>query len=506
MELVTLFNNNENKERVFSKLESLFQEHSNLMKKIDELSDSLDTYNRVLSYFFDGNSSTQSILKKEVAVKVLDAEMWDKAIRFTNILDVMSAKERSEWSENIRTRNTPSFTKETVTSTIESLLISSNDFLARRVDGIFNNLSGTHVTNEPNGFRERMIFNLVPYGSISFHMVEVINDFRSVIHQLLGRKPERFETYVSLTLIQNQDKYGEWLDFDGGAFKLKLFKKGTAHLEVSQSIAMQLNQILAYLHPHALASTTNKKQKEFKKVTPNSNFLKSETIDGIYRLLSNSRKKRTFYVEKKPNPELFDILKSLGGTYFNGQFSFSYDVHEVFEEILRMGTFPDKKTHQFYPTEESLADLAVSHLHIFHSDLNTFLEPSAGIGNLAEKIRSNCGRHDKIKCIEISKINTKVLKSKNFDVECMDFLDYPTTNKFSRILMNPPFEKGQAKNHLEKALMHLDEDGRLVAILPSSMKDYSNDSFDIKTSEIYENAFLESGTKVSVIILIATPK
>jgi len=48
------------------------------------------------------------------------------------------------------------------------------------------------------------------------------------------------------------DQTGEWLSIDGGAMRIRCYKKGTAHLEIHPDMAWRLNAILATLYPTAI--------------------------------------------------------------------------------------------------------------------------------------------------------------------------------------------------------------------------------------------------------------
>jgi 16S rRNA G1207 methylase RsmC len=68
--------------------------------------------------------------------------------------------------------------------------------------------------------------------------------------------------------------------------------------------------------------------------------------------------------------------------------------------------------------------------------------------------------------------------------------------------MNPPYSEGRALEHLEKAQSLLKETGRLVAILPSSMKEKMYfKGWQHEWTDVLANVFKESGTSVNVVIL-----
>lgn len=89
------------------------------------------------------------------------------------------------------------------------------------------------------------------------------------------------------------------------------------------------------------------------------------------------------------------------------------------------------------------------------------LEPSAGIGNIADKIK---GVTNNIDCIEKMTSYQELLKLKGFNVVGSDFLTYNRINYYDAIIMNPPFSKNQDIQHIQHAYKMLRPGGKLVAI------------------------------------------
>ena len=129
------------------------------------------------------------------------------------------------------------------------------------------------------------------------------------------------------------------------------------------------------------------------------------------------------------------------------------------------------------------------------------LEPSAGVGNIAD-----CFPHkSNALCVEISSLHCKILSEKGFTYQEEDFLTFAkkieNSNKFDRVVMNPPFSDGRALSHLQAAYDCLKEGGRLVAILPASYqsKTLIDQSKSCVYSEVVKNEF--ANTSVSVVIV-----
>jgi len=125
--------------------------------------------------------------------------------------------------------------------------------------------------------------------------------------------------------------------------------------------------------------------------------------------------------------------------------------------------FAGLKIPGFFVTHKETAQRVIEAANI--QDGEKVLEPSAGTGNLAEKAREAGGL---VKCVEIRPALAEILRLKGFDTICGDFLDPAEEGdfeRFNKIVMNPPFEKGADADHVKIAYSLLKEGGRLVAIM-----------------------------------------
>jgi hypothetical protein len=202
------------------------------------------------------------------------------------------------------------------------------------------------------------------------------------------------------------------------------------------------------------------------------------------------------YGEKLALEESGRVLESIGGVKLSPtRYEFDYDPLDVIQEIVASGCLPDQKAHQFYPTPEKLARIAVELADIGPGD--ECLEPSAGMGGLADLMPEA-----QTVCVEISPLHCKVLESKGHLVQQADFLAWTPQGPFDRIVMNPPFSSGRWEAHTEHAATMLRPGGRLVAILPASAKNKEwLPGLSLEWHGPYENEF--AGTSVSVVILVA---
>lgn len=444
----------------------------------------------------------------------ISSDYWQKALNATDVYQHMPNDARVEWSENIRNWRVPLFEREIVASTIMDLLVTRDRFLAQRVDAIFKNLSGDHVTNSPSGFGKRMIMNYMidRYGSACYTRAGYVDDIRIIIAKFMKREATVMN---SKTIIQGcfDGRPGEWIEVDGGALKIRVYKKGTAHLEVHPDIAWRLNDILSILYPMAIPPefrkrSVDKRYKEFDLTQELIPFGTLELISSLelVRLYDRSGYQPRFTGHKencyqlrydgrnRESSALDRIMQLCGGVKIGNEYQFDYDFLKIRRELVALGRIPDHVSHQFYPTQEELAILVSDLAEI--DDHHDCLEPSAGQGGIASYMPFNST------LVEINALNASILNAKGFEnVITADFLKWAEkAPKFDRICMNPPFSDGRAKLHFEAAIELLKPEGICVAILPPTLKGkVEREGYKFTWSDVKHEQFI--GTKVSVIVV-----
>lgn len=480
------------------------------------------------------SSTVNDLFNLEGAIAHLNAAFWSKAMQLTDVLDAMPQKRRDEWNRQITnplgekkdrysnewiTPPIPEFTDENVRSTLAALLTQRETFFAERVDGIFRSLSKTHVTNAPEGFGKRMIIAraINEWGTVEHSTAGVINDLRCVIAKFMGRDEPKWDATSSVVKFARLRR-GEWINVDGGAIRIRCYIVGTAHLEVHPDMAWRLNCVLAQLHPAAIPSQfrerPKKRAREHKLIgrpLPFAVVARLGTLEPA-RDINPGRNWNTNTWVKVPGcwdfkassksaqlqAEADRIMESIGGTKVSElRWAFDYDPTEVVQEIIASGCVPDQKAHQFYPTPERLARIAVDMADIGEGD--TCLEPSAGMGGLADLMPM-----ERTACVEISSLHCKVLEAKGHNVTQGDFLAAVDAGslEFDRVVMNPPFSEGRWQAHVQHAATLIKPSGKLVAILPASAKGKDLlPGWDCTWSGAYDNEF--PGTSVSVVIFSA---
>ena len=171
----------------------------------------------------------------------------------------------------------------------------------------------------------------------------------------------------------------------------------------------------------------------------------------------------------------------------------------------------------FFPTPRPVIDMMLG-----AADLQpglTVLEPSAGKGDIVEAVLVACPTI-KVTCYEINAALRGLLLSKSFAVEAdEDFLATapPTVNYlFDRVLMNPPFERGQDIDHIQHAYAFLKSMGRLVAIMsegPFYRSDKKSSGFRewlesvggvsqrLEANSFQKDAFRKSGATTRMVVV-----
>jgi len=156
-----------------------------------------------------------------------------------------------------------------------------------------------------------------------------------------------------------------------------------------------------------------------------------------------------------------------------------------------------KHIPNFFPTPRRLVLRMIERAELFEGA--NILEPSAGKGNIAKELTGY-----PLTCIERAYSLVEYLKGHGILCECADFLTVEPTPQFDRVLMNPPFERGQDEKHVRHALRFLKPGGRLVAIVSTTTAKRLEDIEGMDVERLPSDTFAKSerSTNVQTCLII----
>lgn len=175
---------------------------------------------------------------------------------------------------------------------------------------------------------------------------------------------------------------------------------------------------------------------------------------------------------------------------------------EKIKKLLLSGELLDEKNHfQAFYTPKNIAQEVVN-LACIEKGMN-ILEPSAGNGALAVPARDAGGN---VTCIEMNPYALEELEMLSLKTIHTNFLDASPIPIYDRIIMNPPFTKGQDIKHILHAMKFLKEGGILVAICANGSKQQEKlKPLVEKTGGVWQElptgSFKCSGTNVNTVLL-----
>lgn len=141
-------------------------------------------------------------------------------------------------------------------------------------------------------------------------------------------------------------------------------------------------------------------------------------------------------------------------------------IADYYTNVKKKSGRENREGVDYYPTPEPIGFKMVEWGKIV--DGESVLEPSAGHGAIARYVPTA----NELTAIEPSQdLNARLsilIGGGNRKIKDSEFEEYNVVNKHDVILMNPPYGTGgkTAAAHLAKAFDHLEEGGRLIAILP----------------------------------------
>lgn len=219
------------------------------------------------------------------------------------------------------------------------------------------------------------------------------------------------------------------------------------------------------------------------------------------------------------------VILMAGGTWRAGRQVFTFenaqDLENMREALARGTVVNHQKRRQAFYTPPALAAQVVGLANLL--PFQTLLEPSAGDGALvlAAVTRMSPIHGPRITAIEFDPAAAEGLRAFSWprgahpDVVCADFLSW-SGGPFDRVVMNPPFTRGQDVKHVAHALTLLAPGGLLVAVTSLGLRT-SKGWTEVARAELAAGAliayhdvpsgtFAESGTDVATQIVVVTRK
>jgi predicted RNA methylase len=211
------------------------------------------------------------------------------------------------------------------------------------------------------------------------------------------------------------------------------------------------------------------------------------------------------------------VLRAAGGKWNRKARAhvFDRDPREALGLAVETGqaTNVKKALQAFYTPPELAARMAaLARVEAGH----LVLEPSAGQGALCEAVEAAC-REAKVIVCDLDPVAVADLRRRwdpivGVSLEPTDFLQVDPEPIYDRIVMNPPFTKGQDIAHVTHALGFLKPGGRLVALTAPGWRFAENqtarsfrallDILGAHVEEVPAGTFKASGTGVATVLVV----
>lgn len=241
-----------------------------------------------------------------------------------------------------------------------------------------------------------------------------------------------------------------------------------------------------------------------------------EVLQGA-TVSSRQIKLRSGQISRELYNEVNEVLSRLGGKWNRNEQAhlFPFEPGQLLQAVISGGEMPPDNPTAFFPTPSNLVNSILdpnvdSSLSIAQWEDARILEPSAGMGAIAKRLREIKHPDATLHVCEFLPMNKSLLEADGFTVVADDFLKYVPDAPYDLIAMNPPFSvEGDSTafiTHIEHAWGMLANNGYLIAICPtgfltSTTKRQSAFMDFVCTYGTFEfnpkDAFKESGTLVS---------
>ncbi|EAS1839009.1 DUF4942 domain-containing protein [Salmonella enterica] len=204
--------------------------------------------------------------KPETAMKAitrnLDRGIWRDLMERSGMLSIMDAQAREQWYNSLEKDDIPAVSETNILSTFEQLHQSKNEVFERGVINVFKSLSWDFKTNNPCKFGSKIIVNgLVKCDRWGYSLNwswqrDRLADLERMLMLLDGKPVPDNRADVTRRLGDHIHGNRGSNSYEDGMFKIKYFKKGTAHITFKRpELVDRLNDIIARHYPGMLAAT-----------------------------------------------------------------------------------------------------------------------------------------------------------------------------------------------------------------------------------------------------------
>ncbi|EJM4069800.1 DUF4942 domain-containing protein [Salmonella enterica] len=203
--------------------------------------------------------------KRETAMKAItrniDREIWRDLMKKSGMLSLMDAQARDQWYRNLEGNDIPTISEANILSTFEQLHQSKDEVFERGVINVFKSLSWNYKSNSPCKFGAKIIVNgLVKYDRWGYSLNwgwqrDRLADLERMLMLLDGKPVPDNRADVTRRLGDHIHENRGSNSYEDGMFKIKYFKKGTAHITFKRpELVDRLNDIIARHYPGMLAT------------------------------------------------------------------------------------------------------------------------------------------------------------------------------------------------------------------------------------------------------------
>jgi type I restriction-modification system DNA methylase subunit len=219
-------------------------------------------------------------------------------------------------------------------------------------------------------------------------------------------------------------------------------------------------------------------------------------------------------LDRKSYEAVNKVLDALGGKWNRkvGGHVFPVSPEGLIDEVIVTGEVGKKNVLEFFETPLPLACHMVDLAQI--DGVMRILEPSAGRGAILNALLDRLpeGLDGRVYAVELDHERCEYLAGK-YACTCIeaDFLSWDWGVLFDRVLMNPPFSKGQDLRHVMHAYDLLAPGGRLVAIMGNGVTFRQERKYEEfrqliervgSVEALPEGTFKDSGTGVNTVLVV----